>query len=156
MVLRTYRNFRMIWVGQVVSVVGDGMQRVALLWWARRAGGNGLLTAVALATMIPVIACSPVGGWLADRYDRRLLMIGADVARLSTTGVLAALVLGHHTAPVLVCALVAISAGATAVFDPTYSAVVPTLIEPEHRPAANGLNMANSAVGGLVGPLIGG
>lgn len=156
MVLRMYRNFRMIWIGQVVSVVGDGMQRVALLWWARHAGGNGLLTAVALSTMIPVIACSPVGGWLADRHDRRLLMMGADGARLAATAVLAVLVLGHHTAPVLVCALVAVCASATAVFDPTYSAVVPTLIEPEHRPAANGLNMANSAVGGLVGPLIGG
>jgi MFS transporter, DHA3 family, macrolide efflux protein len=156
MILRLYRNFRMIWIGQVVSVVGDGMQRVALLWWARQTGGNGLLTAVALSTMIPVIACSPLGGWLADRYDRRVLMMSADIARVVVTATLSVLVLTHHSNAVLLCVLVAVSAVATAVFDPTYSATVPSLIPKEHRQAANGLNMANSAVGGLVGPLIGG
>lgn len=156
MVLRQHADFRRIWIGQVVSVVGDGMQRIALLWWARHTGGNGLLTAVALSTMIPVVAASPFGGWLADRHDRRTLMVLADLGRMSTVAAMAVLVLWQHPAAAIVCTLVALSALGTAVFDPTYSAVVPTLIEPEQRPAANGLNMANSAVGGLVGPLVGG
>ncbi len=156
MILRLYRNFRLIWIGQVVSVIGDGMQSVALLWWARRVGGNGLLSAVALSMIIPFVLCAPFGGWLADRCDRRHLLIAADVQRLVVTAVLALLVINQHTSAVLICSLVGLSAIATAVFNPTYSAVVPSLIEPEHRPAANGLNMANSAVGGLVGPLIGG
>ena len=156
MILRLYRNFRYIWIGQVVSVIGDGMQSVALLWWARRVGGNGLMSAVALSMIVPFVLCAPFGGWLADRLDRRHLLIGADLQRLVVTGALALLVINHHTSAVLVCSLVGLSAIASAVFDPTYSAVVPSLIEPEHRPAANGLNMANSAVGGLLGPLIGG
>jgi len=156
MILLRARNFRLIWTGQVVSVIGDGMQRIALLWWARREGGNGLLAAVALATMVPLIAGSPFGGWMADRFDRRRLMIAADIARLVFTGALALLVLGHHEAPIVVCALVALCALATSVFEPTYAAVVPSLIDADDRPAANGMNMANSAVGGLVGPLVGG
>ena len=156
MVLRLYRNFRLIWIGQVVSVIGDGMQSVALLWWARRVGGNGLMSAVALSMIVPFVLCAPFGGWLADRLDRRHLLIGVDVQRMIVTGALALLVINHHTSAVLVCSLVGISAIASAVFDPTYSTVVPSLIEPEHRAAANGLNMANSAVGGLIGPLIGG
>ena len=156
MVLRIYRNFRLIWIGQVVSVIGDGMQRVALLWWARQVGGNTLLTAVALSTIIPVVVCSPFGGWLADRFDRRALMIAADLGRLALTVALALVVGVEHVSPALVCVLVALSAMCAAVFDPTYSAAVPTLIEGEHRAAANGLNMANSAVGGLIGPLVGG
>lgn len=156
MILLRARNFRLIWTGQVVSVVGDGMQRIALLWWARRQGGNGLLAAVALATMVPLIAGSPFGGWMADRFDRRRLMMAADLARLMLTAALAILVLGHHETPIVVCALVALCALATSVFEPTYAAVVPSLIDADDRPAANGMNMANSAVGGLVGPLVGG
>ena len=156
MVLGVSRNFRLIWTGQVVSVVGDGMQRIALLWWARQTGGNGRLTAVALATMLPAILGSPFGGWLADRFDRRRLMIVADAARVAIVSVLAVMIIDHRNAAWLVCALVCAAAIGTAVFDPTYAATVPSLLEPEHRPAANGLNMANSAVGGLAGPLIGG
>jgi len=156
MILLRARDFRLIWTGQVVSVVGDGMQRIALLWWARRSGGNGLLAAVALATMLPLIAGSPVGGWMADRLDRRRLMVAADLARLGLTAALATLMLSRHASPVVVCALVALCALATSVFEPTYAAAVPTLIEPDDRPAANGMNMANSAVGGLIGPLVGG
>src|SRR4051812_38727077 len=156
MILLRVRDFRLIWTGQVVSVVGDGMQRIALLWWARREGGNGLLAAVALSTMLPLIVGSPFGGWMADRFDRRRLMLGADLARLVLTGSLAALVLGGGGSSFVVCALVAACALATSVFEPTYAAAVPSLIPPEDRPAANGMNMANSAVGGLIGPLVGG
>ncbi|CAB4878530.1 unannotated protein [freshwater metagenome] len=156
MILRLYRNFRLIWIGQVVSVIGDGMQSVALLWWARRTGGNALLAAVAASMIVPFVICAPFGGWLADRYDRRHLLIAADLQRVVVTATLAVLAIRHHASPVLICALVALSSMATAVFDPTYSTVVPSLIESEHRAAANGLNMANSAVGGLIGPLLGG
>jgi len=156
MILLRARDFRLIWTGQVVSVVGDGMQRIALLWWARQEGGNGLLAAVALATMVPLIVGSPIGGWMADRLDRRRLLVGADIARLVLTGLLAALAVGRQGSPVVVCLLVALCALATSVFEPTYAAVVPSLIQPEDRPAANGMNMANSAIGGLIGPLVGG
>src|SRR5688572_32103959 len=113
MILRRSRNFRMIWTGQVVSVIGDGMQRIALLWWARHAGGNGLLAAVALSTMVPLILGSPVGGWMADRFDRRHLMIGADIARMGLTGTLALLILGGGASSLVVCTVVALCAFAT-------------------------------------------
>ena len=154
--LRRSVTFRRLWIGQSVSVVGDGMQRIALLWWAKHHGGNGLLAAVALSTIIPVVAGSPIGGWLADRSDRRTLMLAADIARLCTTALLAALLIGGDSPAVLVCALIALAGLATSVFDPTYAATVPPIVDEEDLPAANGLNMANSAVGGLVGPLVGG
>jgi MFS family permease len=156
MLLRTSSNFRSLWLGQVVSVIGDGMQRVALLWWATHAGGSGLLTAIALCGILPIVFGSPFGGVLADRFDRRRLMAMADLVRLATTATLATLVLSGDASPLVVCACLAVSALATAAFDPAYAAAVPTIVPIEDRAAANGLNMANSAVGGLVGPLIGG
>jgi MFS family permease len=155
-VLHRARTFRRLWIGQSVSVIGDGMQRIALLWWAKHHGGNGLLIAVALATIVPVVVCSPVGGWLADRRDRRTLLVGADVARIVTSLVLGQLLLGGSPPVIVVCLLIAVAGAATAVFDPTYAATVPTVVDAADLRAANGLNMANSAVGGLLGPLLGG
>lgn len=156
MLLRTASTFRRLWVGQFVSTIGDGMQRIALLWWAKQHGGNGLLVAVALSTIIPTIVCSPIGGWFADHLDRRPLMAGADLARLGLSTMLAVLLFGSDPPVVLVCVLVASASIAASVFDPTYRAAVPTIVSDEHLPAANGLDMANGAVGGLVGPLAGG
>src|SRR4051812_270974 len=138
MILLRVRDFRLIWTGQVVSVVGDGMQRIALLWWARREGGNGLLAAVALSTMLPLIVGSPFGGWMADRFDRRRLMMGADLARLVLTGSLAALVLGGGGSSFVVCALVAACAPPTAGFGPAYAGGGPSVVPPRDRPAADG------------------
>ena len=156
MVLNDSRNFRLLWSGQFVSVIGDGMQRIALLWWAKQRGGNGLLAVVALCSIVPVVAGSPVGGWLADRYDRRVLLVSADLLRMCTTALLAVALLTGHGTPWLVCAVLVLSAFCTAVFDPAYAAAVPTVVEAAQLPAANGLNMANGAVGGLVGPMVGG
>ena len=156
MLLRHPSTFRRLWIGQSVSVIGDGMQRLALLWWAKHHGGNGLLVTVALSTVIPVVVGSPLGGWLADRVERRRLLLGADLARLATSGVLAGLLLAGRAAPVAVCALVVVAGLGTALFDPTYASAVPTLVADDDLPAANGLNMAQGAVGGLAGPLIAG
>jgi MFS family permease len=105
---------------------------------------------------VPAVVCSPIGGWLADRFDRRTLMASADGVRLITSGSLAALLLGGEPPVVGVCLMIAVAASAAAVFDPTYAATVPTIVDDADLPAANGLNMANSAVGGLIGPLLGG
>jgi MFS family permease len=154
MILRTHPTFRRLWLAQVVSVVGDGMQRVALLWWAKQTGGTTLLTVVAACAMVPLIVAAPVGGWLADRFDHRRLLVLADLARVATTGLLALTV--WNGGSVVACTLVALTALGTAVFDPTYASAVPAVVDPADRPAANGLNIANSAVGGLAGPLVGG
>lgn len=156
MLLRHPSTFRRLWAGQSISVVGDGMQRIALLWWAKHHGGNGLLVAVALATMVPVVLCSPLGGSWADRVDRRILMLGADVARLVTSLFLAVLLVNGDAPELVVLCVIVVAGIATAVFDPAYAAAVPTIVDDVDLPAANGLNMANGAVGGLVGPLLGG
>ena len=156
MLLRTPSTFRRLWVGQFVSTIGDGIQRIALLWWAARHGGNGLLVAVALSTIVPTVVCSPIGGWLADHLDRRLLLVGADLSRIALSGLLALLLFGTDPSVVLVCGVVVLASVAASVFDPAYNAAVPTIVADELLPAANGLNMANGAVGGLVGPLAGG
>jgi MFS family permease len=156
MVLRHSRNFRLLWTGQVISVIGDGMQRIALLWWAARTHDTGVLTALAIAAVLPVVALSPLGGWLADHHDRRRLMLAADLGRMTSTAVLALLMVGGGPPVLGVLALVVLTTVGTAVFDPAYGAAVPHVVEPDDLAAANGLDLANGALGGLIGPLVGG
>jgi MFS family permease len=156
MVLFRHRRFALLWFGQIASVVGDGMQRIALLWWAAAHGGTTLLVAIAISGIVPVVAVSPLGGWAADRYDRRTLLVGADLLRVATVLVLAVSIGTANPAPFIVCMLVALTEVGTAVFDPTYNAAVPTVVCDADLAAANGLNLANSAAGGLVGPVVGG
>ena len=73
-----------------------------------------------------------------------------------TSAALGWLLFGGDPSAVGVSAFVVVAGAATAVFDPTYAATVPTVVDDGDLPAANGLNMANSAVGGLAGPLLGG
>ncbi len=83
-------------------------------------------------------------------------MTGADLARLGLSGLLALLLFGGSPPVALVCGLIVATSIATSLFDPAYSAAVPSIVADEQLPAANGLNMENGAVGGLVGPLAGG
>ena len=83
-------------------------------------------------------------------------MIGADIARVATTSALAIAFTADRPSPVMAVALLALTSGFTAVFDPAYAAVVPLVVETSDLAAANGMNMANSAAGGVLGPVIGG
>lgn len=157
MVLRTYRRFRRLWLGQVVSVIGDGVHRLAVLWWAKTTyGGASALIAIAMCTTVPLVLAGPFGGYLADRCDRRLLLVASNAARLVITLALAWLVTGSGGHLAAVGALTVAAALATAVFDPTYAAAVPALVPQAELAAANGLNLANSALAALAGPLLGG
>jgi DHA3 family macrolide efflux protein-like MFS transporter len=141
----------------VVSTVGDGVHRIAVLWWARQAtGSNTVVVLVALATTLPLIAAAPLAGWLVDRVSRRRLMALSDALRVVTSGTLAVLAVtdGLSTAAVLVCA--AVAAAASAVFSPAYMASITMLVPADDRPTANSMVGLNDALGGIAGPALGG
>lgn len=157
MSIRRHRDFLRIWAGQLVSNLGDGVHRVAVLWWARQAtGSNMAVVAVALATTLPMILMAPVAGTLVDRVDRRRLMIVSDVVRFGTSALLALLFAADLlTLPVvLVAAVVAATAGS--VFTPAYMASITMLVPADDRAKANSLVGVNEAVAGVLGPAVGG
>jgi MFS family permease len=157
MLLRTASTFRRLWVGQFVSTIGDGMQRIALLWWATQNGGNGLLVAVALCTIVPTVVCSPVGGWFADHVDRRRLMVGADVVRLGLSGLLAALLFGGDPPVAIICVLVALAATLNMVVAPVPILIAALAIDRFHAgPTTFGLLEMLLSAGLLIGSIAAG
>jgi MFS family permease len=155
-----HRNFRLIWIGLLVSFSGSMMQNAALLWHVsllvppgQRALALGL---VGLVRIAPVIAFSLISGVVADAWDRRKLMLFTQTAAALTSLVLAALTFRGLTAvwPLYLLAAVGSAVGA---FDlPARNALVPSLVPREHLPNAISLNTIMFQAASVVGPSTGG
>jgi MFS family permease len=92
-----HRNFQLFFSGQLISLVGTWMQTVAQSWLVYRLTGSGLqLGAVGFASQIPVFLFAPLGGIVADRSNRKHVVIGTQVASMVLAFVLAALTLSHY------------------------------------------------------------
>lgn len=155
--MREQRDFLRVLGGQIVSTLGDGVHRVALLWWARLATGSNLIVVVvALASVLPTLAAAPLAGWMVDRFPRRRLMLVADGVRVVTSGTVAiALWAGWMSTP-LVVVVAAVAAVAGAVFDPALMASVSVLVPAERRLQANSMLGVGGALSGIAGPALGG
>jgi len=155
--MRQQRDFMRIWAGQIVSNLGDGVHRVAVLWWARQAtGSNVIVVMVALASVLPTLVAAPLAGWLVDRMPRRRLMLASDVVRLATSAALAIALWTDVASTWLVIGVSAVSAAAAAVFDPALLASVTLLVPAEHRAQANSMLGISGAFAGILGPAVGG
>jgi MFS family permease len=155
-----HRNFRLIWIGQLVSMAGSMMQNAAILWHvsvlvepSRRGLALGL---VGLVRVAPIVAFSLVAGVVADAHDRRRLML------VTQTGMAVAAALLAWTAfagvrqvwPIYVLAAIAAAFGT---FDnPARQALIPTLVPAADLPNAIGLNAIMFQTASVVGPAAGG
>lgn len=160
--LRRNRDFRRLYLAQLISFAGDWFATVALLGLALELTGSSAVASLVLILQTgPFFLVSPLAGVLADRFDRRRLLIGADLARaVFSLGFLLA-----RDSSSLWIALVCVgllSAGA-AFFEPTSSASLPNLVDEEDLPAANALIgsawgtmlAVGAALGGLVATFLG-
>ena len=153
-----HRDFRVLWTGMAVSLVGDGIFLIAIAWetyvlWNAPAA----LSIVGIGMTVPTVAFLLLGGVLSDRHDRRLLMLWADVLRAVVVACLAALVLAHALRLWELVALVALYGCGTALFTPAFEAVVPDLLPASDLAAANSLDQFVRPIAlRLVGPLLGG
>jgi MFS family permease len=152
------RDFRLLWIGMTVSLVGDGVFLVATAWTAYSLwNAPEALSIVGIAMTVPTIACLLAGGVASDRFDRRLVMIWSDSARGLTIAVLAALAYLHHLTFPTLCAAVAVYSLGTGFFTPAFEATVPALVPVDLLPQANSLDQFIRPVAmRLVGPAAGG
>ena len=152
-----HRGFRMVWIGETVSMFGDQFYLVALPWLALALTGSSLaLGLVLMAAAVPRAALMLVGGALSDRYDPRAIMVTSSAARAGLVGILALLV---WTDAIQIWHLYLLGAGfgaADAFFQPAALALVPRLVPEDRLEASNALVMGSMAVMGMVGPGIAG
>jgi MFS family permease len=155
--LREHRDYRLLWIGQVLSGIGNQVTRIALPFQVYVLTGSlvavGVLT---LLQLIPILIFALGAGSIADAVDRRRLLIltqvGMGVCSLALT------VLALQPAPSLaaILAVAFVSAGIGTVDQPTRSSAIPRLVAPERLPAAIALNQLNFQTTAIAGPAIGG
>jgi MFS family permease len=151
------RNYRLFFSGQLVSVVGTWMQTVAQSWLVLTLTHSGLaLGLTAALQFLPMLLFGVWGGLVADRFDKRRVLIGTQVAAGVLALVLWALVTTGAVALWMVYVL-ALLLGAVSVVDmPTRQAFVTEMVGAEEVPNAVGLNSAVFNTGRLAGPAVAG
>ena len=151
-----YPAFRSLLTGLAVSQVGDWLYNLALVTLVYQRTGSALWAGAATAArVVPMVALGPFGGVVADRFDRRRVMVACDVIRLALMLALAA-VAAAHLPVVIAPALAALATVASTSYLPAVSATTPRLVRDADLPGANAARSAVTAAGIIAGPALGG
>jgi MFS family permease len=153
-----HRDFRLLWAGMTVSLLGDGIFLVAVAWEAYVLwNAPAALSIVGIGMTVPMIAFLLPGGVVTDRLDRRLVMLVADAVRAAAVAALAALALTGALRFWELVALVGVYSLGTAFFTPAFDAIVPDLLPASDLAAANSLDQFVRPIAlRLAGPALGG
>jgi MFS family permease len=148
-------NFRRLWIGTLISLLGDWFNTIALYVLVTELTGSPLaLGAVFITKMLPWALAAPLAGVLVDRYNRRRLMIGTDLLRAAV--VLGFLLVDQPAEVPWLYALLTAQVLAGAVFNPAKSAAIPNITTPRELLTANALMSATWSTMLAVGAALGG
>jgi MFS transporter, DHA3 family, macrolide efflux protein len=150
-------DFGWLWWGQITSQVGEGLSRVALLWFVYELTGSALMmTVVGLLQTIPPLLFGPVIGVYLDRLPKKTVMVWVDATRTIMTFLIPALYgLGLLSIEWLYV-LIFLTSIVSTIFGPALVSVVPLLVKKSELVSANALVQSTNNIGTLVGPAISG
>jgi DHA3 family tetracycline resistance protein-like MFS transporter len=153
-----HRDFRLLWAGMTISLLGDGVFLVAVAWEAYALwNAPAALSIVGIGMTVPMIAFLLPGGVITDRFDRRRVMLGADGVRAGAVALLAALAFAGALRFWELVVLVAVYSVGSAFFTPAFDAIVPGLLPARDLAAANSLDQFVRPIAlRLAGPAVGG
>ena len=155
--LRESPEYRSIFVGQLISVIGRQITVVALPYQVYLLSGSSLAVgALGLVQLVPYVVFSLVAGTIADRIDRRVLLLWTQVLLAGCSALLMAGALAGHPALWFLYVVAAVAAGISAVDQPARSATIPNLVTRSQLAGALSLNYALFQTGALAGPALGG
>lgn len=156
------RDFRLLWLAQVVSGVGDRIHEIALLYIVFEVTNDPILVSVtAASSIVPSVALAPVAGSLVDRWNRKLVLVSTMMIRGASVLAIPLVGTGGPLIPVILG--VAFIAGTAEAFgSPARNSIIPNLVENDSLDSANGLTRMTSsllkllyAAGGIVIALVG-
>jgi hypothetical protein len=151
------RNFRLLWVGEAISLLGDQFYLIALPWLVLQLTGDALAVGAVLALAgVPRALFMLIGGALTDRFSPRTVMLTSNLFRMALVTLLSVLVIGGLI-QLWMLYLLALAFGVLdAFFFPAQSAIVPRLVGKEQLQAANALIQGTMQVSLFAGPVLAG
>jgi MFS family permease len=155
----TYRDFRLLWLGALLSSIGTWMQKVAQAWLIVTLAGTASAFYLGLDSFIgeaPILLFTLIGGVVADRRNRRHLLLMSQSVQMAAAFTLASLVFTGTVRIWWILMLSFISGLAQAFGGPAYQSLVPSLIPKEHLPNAIALNSIQFNLARVIGPLVAG
>lgn len=149
-----HRAYLLMWLGGLVSNIGSWMETTALSYYvadtAKKAAWSGV---VAAAGFIPTAILGPVGGALADRYQRRMILVATNTVSAILAAIVAWLVHADHASPPILALLSLLAGCVGAIGFPAWQAALPGLVPAEDLVAAVGLSSTQWNLGRVLGPL---
>lgn len=152
-----FRDFRLLWIGSLISNIGSQMQIVAISWHVYTLTHSAFsLGFIGAARLIPLLLVSPFSGLTADRYDRRIVALITQIIQFITTLLLALLTLSSQVNIFTIYVIIVINSLAISLDSPARQSLIPSLVPAETLRNALGLNttMYQSAI--VIGPSIAG
>ena len=152
-----YRDYRLLWFGAFTSTTGTWMQQVAEAWVVLSLTGSAFyLGLTAFLGQLPIILFTLVGGVIADRIDRRKLLLGSQYVQMATALTLTLLIYFEWIQIWHFLVLVFVVGTAQAFGGPAYQALIPGLVKKEDLPNAIALNSIQFNLARVFGPLMAG
>jgi MFS family permease len=153
-----HRDFRLLWTGMTVSLLGDGITTIALAWQAYElSDAPTALSMVMFSMTVPHVILLLVGGAVSDRFDRRKVMIGADALRMLSVVALGVLSISGVVQIWHMMLIAACYGAGTAFFGPAFDAIVPEIVPESDLTAANSLDQfVRPAAFRMLGPAVAG
>lgn len=152
-----YREFRLLWLGACVSSIGTWMQQLAQSWLVYKISDSSFYLGLdAFLGQIPILLLSLLGGVVADRRDRRAVLIVSQLIQLTCAFTLAAL-FAFSTVHVWEILILSFIVGCAQAFGgPAYQALIPSLVDAKDMPNAIALNSIQFNLARVIGPVLGG
>jgi MFS family permease len=153
----TYRDFRVLWLGAFASSIGTWMQKVAQSWLVLTLTNSPFYLGLdAFLGELPILLFTLLGGVVADRRDRRSVLIVSQCVQMSTALALAALVYWDAVRVWHILTLSCVAGTAQAFGGPAYQSLLPNLVRRDDMPNAIALNSAQFNLARVIGPLLAG
>jgi MFS family permease len=153
--LRRHRDFRRLWTAAAISDIGTWMQAVTVTVLVATTSKSAASTAIVYSALfLPQAVCAPLGGLLADHFDRRHVAICVQVVQAFLAGILAFMIAGGVTSPAALAMMVAFIGCANAVGQPAYQAMIPLLVPASDLYPAVSLSSVSWNAGRILGPAL--
>lgn len=152
-----HKNFNILLIGQIMSLFGSSIQRFALsLYLLDLTGSASIFASILAISMIPIVLISPIAGILADRGDKKKLMVILDIISGLLLVAYIALVLQGRDHIVIIASVMVLLSAISTIYQPVVNTCIPILVPEEHLVRANALIQQVASLSNFLGPILAG
>lgn len=151
------RHFKLMVAGQIISMFGASVLRFALSLYILDLTGSATIFGTILAlSIVPTIFISPIGGAIADRFNKKKMMVTFDVISGTLIAIFAVILLSDHVTVVSIAILMTALTLISAMYQPAVQSSIPVLVPKEYLLKSNGIISGVMSISNFIGPIVGG